>query len=144
MNTEKQNENRNRLINIVCNIIIVVLCIILFGQCASFVFRLAGYHRDYYTEEDTLRNQVRFKSYYSLLDEVFRNEAKDAPMEGDMEQLYAVAHYYEQAMLYHAYMHIGDSEAAAPHYFRMKEYESRMGEYDFAAEEIREILGFSE
>ena len=82
--------------------------------------------------------------YSSLVDAVFQNEVKDAPVEGDMEQIYAAAHYYEQAMLYHAYMRIGDSEAAAPHYFRMKEYESQMGEYDFAAEEIREILGFLE
>lgn len=144
MNTEQQKDNRNRLINIACNIVIVVLCIVLFGQGVVFVQRLADYRTDYYTQEDTLRNQVRHKMYIALLDAVCRNEAKEIPVEGDMEQLYAVAHYYEQAMIYNAYVQSGDAQAAAPHYDRMKEYESRMGEYDFVAEEIQEILGFSE
>lgn len=125
------------------NIVIVILCIVLFMQTASLIWYVSEDKWVYnnISDESELFSRLQYQSYDSLLDAVYRNEAGNAPKEGDMEALYAVAHYYENAMMYHAYQTAGDSEKAQARYEKMLEYEAQMGEYAFAKEEILEYLG---
>lgn len=58
-----------------------------------------------------------------------------------MEQLYAVAYYYEAAMLYHAHRSVGNDALAEQNYDNMFKYEKQMGFYAFAKDEIWEFLG---
>ncbi len=130
--------------DVLLNIIMSVLCFILIVQCFLFIVRLRDYQRVYTADESALISQLTYQEYDMLMDYVYRNEARNVPVTGDMAKIYAVAHYYEAAMLAHAHQTAGNSQPAQQRRAQMQEYEKQMGEYDFVKEEIREILGAEE
>ncbi|MCM1387229.1 MAG: hypothetical protein NC231_07885 [Bacillus sp. (in: Bacteria)] len=129
--------------NKVMNIMIAALSVVLFLQ----IFLFAGYVLErelvygYDSDEEDLVNDMKYQDYDNLLNAVHQNEAMGVQKEGEMEALYAVAYYYENAMMYHAYRTAGDREKAQQRYDKMLEYEMQMGEYSFAKEEILDYLG---
>lgn len=125
------------------NIVIVILCIVFFIQTASLIWHVVEDKHVYndISDESELLSRLRYQDYDYLLDAVYKNEVRNVPKEGDMEALYAVAYYYENAMMYHAYQTTGDAVKAKERYEKMLEYEAQMGEYAFAKEEILEYLG---
>lgn len=102
------------------------------------------YRRVYTADEMSLISMVSYGQYDTLAENVHRNEAYQAPVKGDMAQLYAVAYYYEAAMLYHAHSEAGNTAQAQRKYDKMQEYEKQMGSYAFAKEEIWESLGMEQ
>lgn len=125
------------------NVVIVILSIVLFIQTASLIWYVVGDKQVYnnISDESELFSRLRYQDYDYLLDDVYKNEVRNVPKEGDMDALYAVAYYYENAMMYHAYQTTGDTAKAKERYDKMLEYEKQMGEYAFAKEEILEYLG---
>ncbi|MCM1251615.1 MAG: hypothetical protein NC321_02245 [Clostridium sp.] len=129
--------------NKVMNIIIAALSVVLFVQ----IFLFTGYVLErelvygYDSDEEDLVNDMKYQDYDNLLNAVHQNEAMGVQKTGEMEALYAVAYYYENAMMYHAYRTAGNREMAQQRYDRMLEYEMQMGEYSFAKEEILDYLG---
>lgn len=130
--------------NLILNIIIIVLCIILFFMTLTFMAEVADYQRVYKMGEESLINCVRYQDYDSLVEYMYRNEARGEAVSGDMEKLYAVAHYYENAVLYQAYKKAGNQNEAQRKYEKMEEYKEWMGEYSFAEEDITQLLGITE
>ncbi|MBO5209560.1 MAG: hypothetical protein J6B68_09490 [Lachnospiraceae bacterium] len=130
--------------NLILNIIIIVLSVVLFFLTIAFLIGIMDYQRGYKVTESDMINYVRYQEYDSLVDTVYNNEANGVKHTGDMEELYAVAYYYENAVLYHAYQVSGDSKGAQEKYHKMEEYESQMGDYAFAKEEIWNLLGITE
>ena len=124
------------------NAVIVILCIVLFIQTASLVWYIVEDEQIYndISGESELFSRLRYQDYDYLVDAVHKNEVRNVPKKGDMEALYAVAYYYENDMMYHAYQTVGNTELAKVRYERMLEYEAQMGEYAFAKEEILEYL----
>ena len=125
------------------NVVIVILCIVLFIQTASLIWYVIEDKQVYnnISDESELFNRLRYQDYDYLLEAVYKNEVRNVPKEGDMEALYAVAYYYENAMMYHAYQTAGNTDKAKARYEKMLEYEAQMGEYAFAKEEILKYLG---
>ena len=125
------------------NVVIVIFCIAFFIQTASLIWYVVEDKHVYndISDESELFSRLRYHDYDYLLDAVYKNEVRNTPKEGDMEALYAVAYYYENAMMYHAYQTAGDTAKAKARYEKMLEYEAQMGEYAFAKEEILEYLG---
>ena len=125
------------------NVVIVIFCIVFFIQTASLIWYVVEDKHVYndISDEAELLSRLRYQDYDYLLDAVYKNEVRNVPKEGDMEALYAVAYYYENAMMYHAYQTAGDTVRAKERYDKMSEYEAQMGEYAFAKEEILEYLG---
>ena len=125
------------------NVVIVILCIVMFIQTASLIWYVVEDKHVYgdISDESELLGRLRYQDYDYLLDDVYKNEVRNVPKEGDMEALYAVAYYYENAMMYHAYQTVGNTPKAKERYEKMLEYEAQMGEYAFAKEEILEYLG---
>ena len=125
------------------NVVIVILCIVMFIQTASLIWYVVEDKHVYndISDDSELLSRLRYQDYDYLLDDVYKNEVRNVPKEGDMEALYAVAYYYENAMMYHAYQTSGDTVKAKERYEKMLEYEAQMGEYAFAKEEILEYLG---
>lgn len=125
------------------NVVIVIFCIVFFIQTASLIWYVVEDKHVYndISDESELLSRIRYQDYDYLLDAVYKNEVRNVPKEGDMEALYAVAYYYENAMMYHAYQTAGNTAKANARYEKMLEYEAQMGEYAFAKEEILEYLG---
>ena len=125
------------------NVIIVIFCIVFFIQTASLIWYVVEDKHVYndISDEAELLSRLRYQDYDYLLDAVHKNEVRNVLKEGDMEALYAVAYYYENAMMYHAYQTAGNTAMAKARYEKMLEYEAQMGEYAFAKEEILEYLG---
>lgn len=127
--------------------IMVVLCAVLMVQMISFVgdvFDYQDYQRANIADETMLIDMITAREYDFLLDHVYRNEAAGAPVKGNREALYAVAHYYEAAMLYHAHQRAGNEEQAQAKYAKMQEYEKKMGTYAFVKEDIWDFLGIGQ
>ncbi len=125
------------------NVVIVIFCIVFFIQTASLIWYVVEDKHVYndISDESELLSRLRYQDYDYLLDAVYKNEVRNVEKEGDMEALYAVAYYYENAMMYHAYQTAGNTAEAKARYEKMSEYEAQMGEYAFAKEEILEYLG---
>lgn len=127
--------------DILLNLIVRALGVILFIQAVVFIGNVIEYQKVYAADEAALIRQVTYQEYDSLVDQVCRNEAMNVPVKGDMAEIYAVAYYYEAAMLYKAHLTAGNTRQAQLKYERMQEFEPQMGEYAFAKEEIWKILG---
>lgn len=123
------------------NVLMVVLCLVLLIQAVAFFIDLADYQHVYTADEASLISMVSDRQYDMLVENVYRNEAYDVQKTGDMEQLYAVAYYYEAAMLYHAHRSAGNDAPAGQYYNDMLKYEKQMESYAFAKDEIWEFLG---
>lgn len=133
-------QNRRFSKNMILNIIIIALCFILFLSATVLVIRVVQYQRRYTNSEDILLNQLRYRDYHYLTEAVYENEALNVPPDKDMAGLYAVAHYYENAMLFYAHQTVGNEEQAKRRYEKMQEYEEQFGEYGYVIEEIWDYL----
>lgn len=124
----------------VLNIIIIVLCVILFGLIIIYTAIYMDYNRTYVNDEHYMLYRVYDKEYNDMTESVYQNEITGAPTEGSMAQLYAVAHYYENAVLYYAHQTAGNAAQADTRYEKMQEYAKDMGEFADEAEVILEYL----
>lgn len=127
--------------NLLLNGIVILLSVILFVQVVIFAREAASYQKVYAVDEANLLRMVTNQQYDNLVESVYRNEAQEVPVKGDMAQIYAAAYYYEAAMLYHAHQEAGNMRQAQEAYARMREYEEQLGECAFVKEEIGEFLG---
>lgn len=127
--------------DLVLNGVIVVLGLIFLIQAVVFVKNLSEYGQVHTADEASLIKMVSYQEYDTLVENVHRNVAYGAPTTGNMEQLYAVAYYYEAAMLYLAHRNAGNEEQAEKSYEKLLEYEGQMAPFDFAKDEIWEFLG---
>ena len=126
--------------DVVLNIIIIVLCVILFGLIAIYTAVYIDSNQLYVSDEHSLIYRVYYRKYNDLVDNVYRNEISEAPVKGDMAEIYAVAHYYENAVLYYAHQIAGNAAQSQIRYERMQEYSGDMGEYADEADNILEYL----
>ena len=86
--------------NLILNIIIIVLSVMLFLLTVTFLIETVDYQRSYKVTEGDMINYVRYQEYDVLVECMYSNEANGIKPTGDMEELYAVALYYENAVLY--------------------------------------------
>lgn len=126
--------------NLLLDGIVILLCVILFVQAVTFIREASDYLKPPEIDEGTLIQEVNVRQYERLVENVYRNEALGVPVEGDMAEIYAVAYYYEAAMLYNAHKKAGNEPQAEEKYTQMQMYEEQMGTYAFAKEEIWEFL----
>lgn len=127
--------------DILLNAVIVILCLVLLIQAAAFIVNVLDYQQVYTADEASLIGMVSYGDYDTLVENVHRNVAYGAPVTGNMEQLYAVAYYYEAAMRYLAHRNAGNVEQAEQSYEKMQAYEEQMVPFAFAKDEIWEFLG---
>lgn len=130
--------------NFVFNIIIVVLSVMLILLTFTFAAGVFDYQRDYIMDEEDMIYYVRFQNYHYLTEQMYYQQAKNVKPSEDMKMLYAVAHYYENAVMYQAYAESGESQKAQEKYEKMQQYEGQMGDYAFAKEDIWNLLGITE
>lgn len=127
--------------NLLLNGIVILLSAILFIQVIIFVREAVSYQKVYAVDEANLLRMATGQQYDNLVESVYRNQAQEVPIKGDMAQIYAAAYYYEAAMLYHAHQEAGNVRQAEEAYARMRKYEEQMGEYAYLKEEMIDFLG---
>ena len=124
----------------VLNIIIIVFCVILFGLIIIYAATYMNYNKAYVYDEHDLLYKVYDQEYNGLTECVYQNEVLEAPVKGDMADIYAVAHFYENAVLYYAHQIAGNDAQSDMRYERMQEYTGDMGEYADETDNILEYL----
>lgn len=127
--------------NLLLNGIVILLCVVLGIQIVTFFRESSDYLKGPETDEALLIQWVSHQNYERLVEDVYRYEALGVPVEGDMAQIYAAAHYYEAAMLYNAHQKAGNAQQAEEKFAQMQTYEEQLGEYAFVKEEIWAFLG---
>lgn len=128
-------KNKQSAKNIILNIIIIALCIILFLFTIAFIGETVEYNKVYTYNGVALLRYIEHQQYTELTDAVYENEANGV-FSAKMEEMYAIAHYYHNAVLYYAYQNIGDTQQAQIKYEKMQEYEAKLGEYAYVKDEI--------
>lgn len=143
MNRNQSAEEKNGALrrNFLLNGIVILLSLILFIQVVIFIREASSYQKVNAVDEAILIQMLTGQQYDSLVENVYRNEARGVKAEGDMPQIYAAAYYYEAAMLYNAHQKAGNEQLAKEKYAQMLEFEKQLGEYAFVIEEIRAFLG---
>lgn len=142
-NQSVKERNSTFLRNFLLNGIVILLSLILFIQAVLFIREASSFQKVNAVDEAILIQMLTRQQYDSLVENVYRNEAKGVKAEGDMAQIYAAAYYYEAAMLYNAHQKAGNEQLAEGNYAQMLEYEKQLGEYAFVIEEIKAFLGMN-
>ena len=79
--------------------------------------------------------------YGQLYDTTVRDMEKTAEYSSEIEECRALAFYYEQAVLEHAYRVAGDSAKADSFANRMGEYEAQLGSLTKKTDDVRKAVG---
>lgn len=133
-------KNKQSAKNIVLNMIIIALCVFLFLFTVTFIVEMIDYNKVYTCDDGMLLRYVNYGQYEDLVNAVYANEAKGVSVKESMKEVYAIAHYYHNAVLYYAYQKTGDTGQAQIKYKKMQEYEAKLDEYSYVKDEIWEYL----
>ena len=124
----------------IMNVVIVILCIILFlGSIQMFNGLRDAFSRPSRTKY--MENLVSYENYAYLLNSYHEDVVYGGPVSGTKKECYGVAKYFEAASMYRAYLETGDTERAAREKEKMDAAYEEMGEWNMAADSIREKLG---
>lgn len=131
----KANSKASSPLKIVVTVIAVIVVILFVSAGAQINNASKGY-----SYEHNVRDYVypaesgRFGNLYEI---AVRDMDKHTEYTPEVEECRALAFYYEQAVLEHAYRTTGDVEKADQFAERMKEYEGQLGSMSAKAEAAR-------
>ncbi|MBP3867389.1 MAG: hypothetical protein J6D25_06215, partial [Eggerthellaceae bacterium] len=117
----------------IVTIVVAVIVVILFAAAAGEIREASqGYSSEYDTRDYIYPAESgRFGQLYDV---AIRDMGRDADYSTEESECRALAFYYEQAVLEHAYRVTGDDAKADKFAQRMKEYESELGSMSSKAE----------
>ena len=123
-------------------VIVTVLAVIVMLTLIAGAYRIHDYSQDYiyeYDARDYIYDTER-GTYGSLYNTAVKDMNKRDNYSADVAEYRALAFYYEQAVLEHAYRMSGNDEKADAFAERMSEYESQLGSLEFKAKDVREAV----
>ena len=124
-------------------VVVIILAIVVTILFVSAGFRISsaaeGYAADYSARD--YRYSAQYGRYGMLYDTALQDMSKQARYTDEVEEYRALAFYYEQAALEHAYRAAGDSAKAGAFTERMGEYEAQLGSMSEKAEDVRAAVG---
>ena len=126
--------------DIVLNVIlaVVIAAVVLFSLI--LVYEINDYATDYRSDEEQLTNTLSYSAdRFLYLTE--RNEALGVEESGDMAELAALAHFYDNAVRARAFENVGNTEAADRYNAAKEEELKKCGSYAFMADELEKSLG---
>lgn len=126
---------------IIIGIFTVILTISLIVFVASGIgqIRDANYEPRYLDEEDYVSTLQR-EDYVNLLEMTSHDTVLGKKHSNTVISCQAVAHYYEAASLYRAFLAIGNTKNASVQVQRMEQFASQTGEFGEYVEKINELL----
>ena len=130
----KDRLQRQNVVIIIMNIVIVVLCVLLFATGAVMVEELKYAFSDSYNERNMLYN-VEHGEYDYLAERCHVLTAEESKVEKSGQEIFGVAHYFEATFFYKAFQETGDTRRANRQKEKMDQAYKEMGEmYDKLAE----------
>ena len=138
MNNQKRS-NRQKIMLIGMNIVIGVLCLVLFGRVVSMMESIV-YACGRSVNVGQLGRDVRYDDFASLLGDYYTDVTTGARTNTEIEEYYGVARYYEAMLWHRAYTETSDQERAAEELKKAEEAYEEMGSWNLLAEFIEKIL----
>ena len=135
--TRARQSDRSPLKTLV--IIVAILVVLTFMMAGYQINESAkGYSYDYDARDYVYSAEGgRFDSLY---DTAVWDMGKHAEYSTEVQECRALAFYYEQAVLEHAYRAAGDNAKADEFAARMQEYEAQLGSMSSRAEAVRKLV----
>ena len=129
-----------RILKLIMNIIIAGMCFLV-GICAFVavdeVFDISKYSQD----ADSFYYRVKDGEFYRMVNYYYDNVADGHEDDGDLQEYYGVAKYYEAASLYKAFLETGDTVRAERELAKMEQALEQMGEWVILEQDIKRQLG---
>lgn len=136
----KDRLQRQNIVILIMNIVIVVLCLLLVCTGVAMVEELKYAFSPYYSE-DNLGFNVEYGSYDSLAEQSHMLIAEDVKVSRKVQEYIGVAQYFEAAFFYKAYEAVGDAERAAAQKAKMEQAYEEMGGWNIVQKDIHGKLG---
>lgn len=107
------------------------------------VFRIFNYDRSMYYSDPTYHSdEILMKNYgaiYSSMNSLL-SSGNDLKGHSEYDELIALHDYVESCAYFRMYTENGETEKALKYYTAMEEAKSRMGDLDFTASEIDDLI----
>ena len=116
--------------------IAAIAVVVLFASAAFEILDTARGYSFEYDVRDYLYN-AESGHYGELYETAVRDMEADASYSDEVAEYRALAFYYEQAVLEHAYREVGDEAKADAFEGRMREYEGQLGSMAPKAADVR-------
>lgn len=136
----KDRLQRQNVVILIMNIVIVVLCLLLVCTGAVMVEELRYAFSTYYSE-DNMGYNVEYGSYDQLAEQCHMLVAEDEHVSRKVREYIGVAQYFEAAFFYKAYEAVGDAERAAGEKAKMEQAYEEMGSWNIVQKDILGKLG---
>lgn len=125
---------------IALDLVIVAMCVVFVCTAASAIVSFHdAYDRGY--KSDSLSYRLRDENYAMLAEMTWKNRTYGKGEDADSQEYYAVADYYEAAILYHLYLESGDADRTEKWLAKMEDAESRLGVFKAEKQKIDQMLG---
>lgn len=136
----KDRLQRQNIIIVIMNIVIVVLCILLFATGAVMVEELQFTFSNSFNEGSMAYN-IQSGAYDYLTEQCHVLTAEEVKVEESAQEIFGVAHYFEAAFFYKAFETVGDTGRVTHQKERMEQAYEEMGSWNIVKEDIHERLG---
>lgn len=132
----KRPNNKNLIVNIVLGImaVVCVICAVKFLNEVSWTFQQT------IAEPDILWVYIDHGNYDTLSDAVDRNRAYGVEETKEYTECYAIADYYQAALMYKVKTSLGKTQEAEKYKEQMDKCVEKLGDFMFVVEDIDEIL----
>lgn len=129
-NTDKKGTFLPVIIGIMASFIVIFLI-------AIMVNLSRGYYWRNYTDEKALFINLSRQNYSVICSDIYYDRFRMSKKSDEYKNFEAIADYNEAALLYHAYERTGTNSKRQDLFLeRLKDAKSRMGQYEYAADEI--------
>ncbi|MCR5702938.1 MAG: hypothetical protein K6G76_12460 [Lachnospiraceae bacterium] len=135
----------NKAIRVILDILIVVasLAFLIFLVVVTNSIKYARSQKEEDPVENTMSSfeyELEHKSYGEIVDDYHSKRLGDFEAPEGMEDLYRVADYAHTAFMSRVYEAKGDAEKIASNATKLKEQREQLGSYQYAADEVDEII----
>lgn len=129
-------------LKLICGIITVILTLTCLMMVAAGIseIRDSATVSSYYLEEEDYISTLQQEDYMQLYDMTCRDCILGKKRSADIKACQAVAHYYQAATLYKAYLLNNDTLPLARQVQQMEQYASQTGDYSEYVEKINQLL----
>lgn len=134
----KAKQGRRTPLKVLAAILAIVVAILFISAGVRISDHAKGYVIDYGIRDYIYSAEAG--RYASLYDTAISDMSKDAEYSVEVEECRALAFYYEQAVLEHAYRTVGDNAKADEFADRMADYEAQLGSMKGKAEQVRKAV----
>ena len=135
--TKTKNGERSPL-----KIVVAIVAVIVVGLFVSAAFRISDYSKGHAADYDARSYvySVQFGRYGDLYSTTLHDMDKQVTYSDEVKECRALAFYYEQAVLEHAYRVADDTDKADEFAQRMGEYEAQLGSISARAKMVRDLV----